>query len=624
MKDERKGDMHVLALALGPVQDFIAAARRTRDLWFGSWLLSEMARAAGKAIERTFGAGSLIFPSSGRLQDPDATFANKIVARIAGTPEEADRLVRSAIQARLGELRDKAFANVQDHPAFEPNRTRAMAQIDDLIEIQWASAPEGAGGYDAARREAERLLGARKQSRLFGPVTWGAEVPKSSIDGQRESVIDERAFETPEAIELYRTFRIEAAERLCGVSLLKRLGQRDSKRYDAHHFLSTGHLAAGPLLERLRALSRDAEKDRKLESAWREIVSALQQAGVDLSEQRVYVRETENPYLGFYDAGLLFESRLPDLFAEEKEPRKRRQRAAPILAKVNAFLDVAGVSTPCPYFAILHADGDRMGTAIDSIRDPRQHQELSSHLSGFADSAREIIEKDFSGELVYAGGDDVLAFVPLHRVVRCARALADDFAGRLAPCGAAGAPPTLSVGVAVVHFLEPLQRAIALARRAESKAKEARDRFAAERNEARGGFAISFDKRSGPVLQLAGTWGDLDVEIEKLTAFHAEDRIPDKAGYELRALARLTHDAGEVDGAQLKALAGKEAERILRRKQPRRGEDEGVEQEVLAHLAAMLEKAPNLDAFADRLIGSRLLAEARLQSQIEAPEETSE
>ena len=36
---------HLLAVSIGPVQEFIAAARKTRDLWYGSALLSDVARA---------------------------------------------------------------------------------------------------------------------------------------------------------------------------------------------------------------------------------------------------------------------------------------------------------------------------------------------------------------------------------------------------------------------------------------------------------------------------------------------------------------------------------------------------------------------------------------------------
>src|ERR1019366_10068292 len=51
---------HLLVFSIGPVQEFIAAARRTRDLWVGSEMLSEVSRAAAGVI----GDGRLIFPPS--------------------------------------------------------------------------------------------------------------------------------------------------------------------------------------------------------------------------------------------------------------------------------------------------------------------------------------------------------------------------------------------------------------------------------------------------------------------------------------------------------------------------------------------------------------------------------
>src|SRR5829696_1712564 len=53
---------HVLILTLGPIQDFIETARRTRDLWFGSWLLSELSKATAEAIARVVGIEALVFP----------------------------------------------------------------------------------------------------------------------------------------------------------------------------------------------------------------------------------------------------------------------------------------------------------------------------------------------------------------------------------------------------------------------------------------------------------------------------------------------------------------------------------------------------------------------------------
>jgi hypothetical protein len=53
---------HLLLVTIGPVQEFIAQARRTRDLWFGSHVLSEISRAAARELATGQGA-NLIFPA---------------------------------------------------------------------------------------------------------------------------------------------------------------------------------------------------------------------------------------------------------------------------------------------------------------------------------------------------------------------------------------------------------------------------------------------------------------------------------------------------------------------------------------------------------------------------------
>jgi len=45
---------YLLICSIGPVQDFIATARRSRDLWYGSWMLSELAKSAAWYIANTY------------------------------------------------------------------------------------------------------------------------------------------------------------------------------------------------------------------------------------------------------------------------------------------------------------------------------------------------------------------------------------------------------------------------------------------------------------------------------------------------------------------------------------------------------------------------------------------
>ncbi|HHO56021.1 MAG TPA: hypothetical protein ENK21_06495, partial [Trueperaceae bacterium] len=56
---------YLLAIALGPVQGFITSARRSRDLWYGSFLLSEMSKFVAKSLAESpsVGLDKLIFPS---------------------------------------------------------------------------------------------------------------------------------------------------------------------------------------------------------------------------------------------------------------------------------------------------------------------------------------------------------------------------------------------------------------------------------------------------------------------------------------------------------------------------------------------------------------------------------
>lgn len=56
---------HLLAGHIGPVQEFIAAARRCQDLWYGSHLLGLLATHAAFHTDKTLGTSlrQLVYPS---------------------------------------------------------------------------------------------------------------------------------------------------------------------------------------------------------------------------------------------------------------------------------------------------------------------------------------------------------------------------------------------------------------------------------------------------------------------------------------------------------------------------------------------------------------------------------
>lgn len=82
----------LIAISVGPVQEFIAAARKTADLYAGSQLLMEVVGAAASE----FSDAERIFPANlGRGG------ANKILARVEGDPAQRAVQAKQRAQERL-------------------------------------------------------------------------------------------------------------------------------------------------------------------------------------------------------------------------------------------------------------------------------------------------------------------------------------------------------------------------------------------------------------------------------------------------------------------------------------------------------------------------------------------
>lgn len=594
---------HILILSLGPIQDFIASARRCRDLWYGSWLLSDLSKATALGVANAIGREQLVFPSPesnlDKVRDSDAetSVANKIVTVVPDghDPKEVAAAAERAMRSRLMMHANDVFKSIENNERrlhWEPyfDRKTALAQIEDLIEFFWVSAPIENQGYAKARETAESLLAQRKRTMLWTAVPWEAKfgVPKSSLDGQRESVVPEDVFDMVKRNprlegKLRRAYGVKKNERLCGIGFLKRMGKRHEGDTD-HQFLSTPHLATMPLLQRMATVLESPKQ------AWDEYLAALRELGADLQQTAA----THHPVLGHYDGQLLLETRLEEWFDDlaEKERLEAVSKARDALA---IFFRTTQLPRPNPYFAVLLADGDNMGKAISGRDTEDQHRELSKRLDEFARHARKMVEKDHHGELIYSGGDDVLAFVPLNRMIECARKLAEDFADKLKDfVDAEGKSPTLSVGIGISHFIEPMGHALDLARKAEKLAKVKRN-----------SLAMLVDKRSGPPVQIVGEWSSrIDEQVLEFAMLHRLDEIPDGVAFELLELETLRTGADTNDKSTLESLVNVETKRILERKRAHGGTTM-VDEKVIERLLATPKQ------LAERLIVARIVAQAK-------------
>jgi hypothetical protein len=233
---------------------------------------------------------------------------------------------------------------------------------------------------------------------------------------------------------------------------------------------------------------------------------------------------------------------------------------------------------------------------------PGYHASLSEALGNFALYCAWQIVDGFGGQLIYAGGDDVLAMLPAGRAMDCAHALQLVFRGqspdnlpddspvkkvltglfefpangfirclRDTGMGAHLRPNwplmlpgnSASVGIAIGHVHAPMQDVIQAARDAESAAKRVPGKAA---------FCLSVLKRSGESAELAapwnsgviGVWDELDRKIHILSG-----RFPYRVIQLLKPLLQRTGKDAD-DGwepawtDELKAVASAELAHALR------------------------------------------------------------
>jgi len=237
---------------------------------------------------------------------------------------------------------------------------------------------------------------------------------------------------------------------------------------------------------------------------------------------------------------------------------------------------------------------------------PARHAAISSALNGFAlHLARFAVEEAHHGKLLYAGGDDVMAMVPVRYLLSCMRLLRLLYAGhepgklediqrfhdvidvahgfvryRKRLIRVMGEKATASAGAVVAHHMAPLGRVLKELRVAESEAKQKGGRDA---------FTIRVLKRGGGAVSATARWFQESPRdkvklpehpsqlLEELARALGGERLSRRAAYhvqaQLRELPTREHLGDAFDAMltttlarQLKQQGGSEAEQELARR----------------------------------------------------------
>lgn len=602
---------YLVAISIGPVQSLIEAGRRAQDLWCGSWLLSEVARAVALNLHQTQ-KGCLIFPRPDdpdvdlQPQDPDTDI--QIEANIANVVRaviqvEDIRQVRDIVEKakQAAEVRLMQILDTIRHKKLESftiDWARFEQQKDGILDTYAAWVKLEAGQYGKASERLGTLLAARKQTKDFMPIQdMATGLFKSTLDGANNT-LTEHIKQNDQRHQL----RLNEREELDILGLAK----RQSGQFE--QFTPFSRVVVEPWLSSL-----SSEQLNTLQSNYQPFVKA----GLATT-----VKGNEDRYQAFpYDGEYLFTSRIE----QEKDLEKGTKKA--LLDCLSTIGKESG--SPMTYGVLLKADGDRMGELLSKANKTKDSIAISKALHQFATEVRCVVRKQ-GGHAIYTGGDDVLAFVPLNTSLVCAKMLAELFANKMSAVIAelnlvVETPPTLSVGLAVGHFVQPMRQLRQRAIQAEKLAKG--NGLANPRN----ALAIQLGIRSGHEISWRCRWDDKPT-LDALQAFVAGFRkglLPTRIMQEVLAMSQALKwtNCKDVESEVGVGIRLSEMERMLARAsfahsyskeqleqtdeedEPSEGNSKRTFKDQLASLKQQLrEQAQSLDELANMLRIARWLA----------------
>lgn len=526
-------DRQYFHFTLGPVQGFVAQARRTRDFWAGSFLLSWLSGVAMAAVRQQ--QGQIQFPvppadyldwieGRGKGQAPrQGGIPNRFKSMRAQVPADFDAhrvvtAVREAWQAlaehvwhcdRLGEIahlgRDTRALWDRQHRGFW-DMSWVLTDDDQDTSVLDQRKNWRSHGFDSAEGGVkcmvmdgwQELSGADKPGRQQREQAFWQALRASGVSGIASDLAEK--------------------EQLCALAYVKRRFARHFASFEATlpdsglrlqgwtlspSVPSVAYMAAVHWLE---AVLRQGQADEL-----RELLQQARAVSAERNEWDTQIRCLRDavPYWHASQAERQLLALDGNLFFDhvQLQPKAYGYDTQAMQAWRGALRDFGrrhpGLGTPSPFYAVLLMDGDSLGSHMS---DPARQTLISNALVNFTHgpmpgqpgavegSVPEIVERH-NGFLIYAGGDDVLAILPLEDALGCAAEVRRHY---LECFRHSGIPTTISAAVEFAHVKTPLAQVLGDAHGLlDNVAKDGAGRDA---------LAVRVWKTSGQVLEWTQPW----------------------------------------------------------------------------------------------------------------------
>ncbi|MFN4220145.1 MAG: type III-B CRISPR-associated protein Cas10/Cmr2 [bacterium] len=652
-----------LLFTIGPVQEYIFTARKTSDLWAGSYILSYLIYKAIEVILEELGPDNIIYPNL--LGNPLVdkwlyeTFKNTQIAQkfeneiwfknfidntrsdetltIANFPnrflaivpfdkakEIAEECKNKILKEfnnwvenldKLDELKNKLDESKKISLTSE-TKNQIKLHLENYFQIYYVYLP----WFNFHHTDVETVLNEYKdlvgENEVYRAVKIIAEHPyyKPSNVGTAYSLLCELTDRFLASRKMFRKFEdigeqkgekchlcgnydvldfdweklkkgiVREKERLCGVCFIKRIFPSL-----INEFLKISKLKFPSTSEMVTVLWKRELKDDEIKNFIKKFGAFKEKIGRDTIPESVSVPALRNHL--FYkidehplyeiDGQWFFESSYRKKYLKreygisEEEFNCAKSEIDEILETIRSFEKKAPT-----YYAILMMDGDEMGKWLKGKKMPKIeelihekakdvllkysenkdeeqlrkllclrhpisasiHQGFSRRLSEFAlKKVRDIVENKNYGKLIYAGGDDLLAFLPLEKAFDCAYSLQKNFKEVL------GEKASISAGIVIAHHKYPLGLALNKVRQAEEKAKN---------DYGRNAFYITYLSKGGEERGFGGKW-EIKEFLNDIKCLFLNKKISRGFGYEL---------SEAVEKLEKLELIEPELKRIIKRK----------------------------------------------------------
>lgn len=495
---------YLFICTFGPVQSFIAKARKVIDYQNGSALLSyftdKLINEYNSKINENplFNSddSNIIYPAIRIKSKPNRFIANLYVK----DENKNEHEIKEQIE-HLGKALDdfffdeilQLFNNIiikftthSNIAQLNPNSINyAKHQIRNFFEFYWLALPYDSDlSYGKNYENLENWLGATKNRRIIVQTAENGERgAKCSLCGENNALFfydEQRAF-AHEFVVIFNEYRrhiMDKKEGLCAICLIKRFLEEVirtiSYRLDPIAMNSTAGISIGNVL------------------------------GVNCYSELFisYLQLFESQGKKYFDEDFYFRENV----SEENLNRNIRDNFEPIIDWFEKNKGAFDDSIWSKYYALLMFDGDDMGKWIsgaylkEDVNLESFHNNMSKSLGDYSVAVGKIFEK-YNGLIVYAAGDDNCGFVNLKHLFDLLIELKKEFPHfeELEKNSLINnnMKSTLSCGVCIAHYKEPLTRVIEKTRQMERLAKDVPNKDA---------VAIAVLKKSGDIEKTVFKW----------------------------------------------------------------------------------------------------------------------